>query len=46
MIKKGALEMEKIVALIIIITVMILLIIFIKMRFDVIKEAIMGLKVR
>ena len=44
--KKGALEIEKVVGLIIVIAVLILLIVFIKMRFDVIKDAILGLKVR
>jgi len=44
--KKGAIEFEKIVGMILILMVLILLIVFIKTKFDVIKEAILGLKVR
>ncbi len=44
--KKGALEMEKLVAIIIIVILLVLLLAFAKTRFDAIKDAILGLKVR
>ena len=44
--KRGALEFEKLVAIIIIIIVLVLLLAFAKTKFDAIKDAILGLKVK
>lgn len=46
MIKRGALEFEKIVSIILIVLVIIILIVFAKTRFDAIKEFILGIKLK
>ena len=44
--KKGSLEIEKLVAIIIIVIVLVLLWEFAKTKFDTIKDVILGLKVK
>jgi len=44
--RKGALEIEKVVAIILILALLIILIVFAKTKFDVIRDAINGLKLK